>query len=356
MRNLGAALLTAGLWAQSAPDLVLERALETPVITVNSPGAGDNRHGFEGGRALKLDGMYHLFTSEMVGDPFWVKMKLAHWRSRDRLHWERVSTLYESSGEFEGKDPRAALWAPMPVYDEAEGVWNLFYVAYRSAPDQGGRMLRNHAGTICRAVSTVKGRAGIGGPYRDMGIILQPGKDSEPWEGLQGTDSFFPYRVGRRWLGFYGSAKTEKSPIEFWGVGLAEAPRLAGPWKRLPQYNPVLIDRRFTENPVVTRLPDGSYIAVCDTFVDNAVAYTWSADGLHWSPGRPLIVQPKGKGVWADDVRTPLGLIPEGGGRYTLFYTGYQKKPGDPWGVAAVGMVEVRRVRAQSYRRPASRF
>jgi hypothetical protein len=37
-----------------------------------------------------------------------------------------------------------------------------------------------------------------------------------------------------------------------------------------------------------------------------------------------LVVQPKGKGSWADVVRTPLGLIPEGHGRYTMFYTGYQ--------------------------------
>jgi hypothetical protein len=37
-----------------------------------------------------------------------------------------------------------------------------------------------------------------------------------------------------------------------------------------------------------------------------------------------LVVQPQGTGFWADVVRTPLGLLPEGHGRYTLFYTGYQ--------------------------------
>jgi hypothetical protein len=31
-----------------------------------------------------------------------------------------VSTLFESSGEFAGADPRASLWSPLPVYDERE--------------------------------------------------------------------------------------------------------------------------------------------------------------------------------------------------------------------------------------------
>jgi hypothetical protein len=63
-----------------------------------------------------------------------VKTKLAHWSSNDRLHWKRVSTLYESSGEFAGQDPRASLWGPMFVYDDPSQRWDLVYVAYRGAP------------------------------------------------------------------------------------------------------------------------------------------------------------------------------------------------------------------------------
>lgn len=37
------------------------------------------------------------------------------------------------------------------------------------------------------------------------------------------------------------------------------------------------------------------------------------------------MVQPKGKGYWADPVPTPLGLIKETDGSYTLFYTGILK-------------------------------
>src|SRR5919197_4458125 len=212
--------------------LVLVEQHPAPVVTTRSRGAEGNKYGFEGGRVVKVGSTYHLFTSEMIGDPVWVRMRLAHWISDDRLRWTRVSTLYESSGEFEGKDPRAALWSPLPVYDDTEQRWNLFYVAYRAAPNTATAFRMNHDGRIWRAVSTVVGEAGIGGPYRGVGIVLEPGPDSESWEGLQGTDSFFPYRVGKRWYAIYGSANTEKMPIEHWRVGIASASALGGRWRR----------------------------------------------------------------------------------------------------------------------------
>jgi len=329
-------------------ELRVTKQFDEPILTINSAGAAGNKYGFEGGRVLKLQGVYHLFTSEMVGDPHWVKMRLAHWTSRDSLHWERVATLFESSGDFTGRDPRAALWAPMPIYDEAEGRWNLFYVAYQCAPDTPQKWLTNHEGRIWRAVSKVKGRGGIDGPYEDVGIILQRGKDSDPWEGLQGTDSFFPYRVGDKWYAFYGTAHTEVHPIPSWQVGLACAPKLAGPWKRCTPMNPLPIEKRFIENPVVTRLTDGTYIAVYDTDAERAVGYTFSADGIHWTPGKELIVQ-RGKGIWASDIRTPLGLIAEDADSFSLFYTANQDMlgiPPDAHGIrlapAAMGLVTVR--------------
>ena len=41
-----------------APVLTLVRAYEKPVITIESPGAEDNKYGFEGGRALKIGKTY----------------------------------------------------------------------------------------------------------------------------------------------------------------------------------------------------------------------------------------------------------------------------------------------------------
>ena len=329
-------------------ELRVTKRFDEPILTIYSAGAAGNKYGFEGGRVLKLQSTYHLFTSEMVGDPHWVKMRLAHWTSHDRLHWERVTTLFESSGDFTGRDRRAALWAPMPIYDQAERVWNLFYVAYQCAPDVPGKWLNNYEGRIWRAVSKVKGPGGIGGPYEDVGIILQRGKDSDPWEGLQGTDSFYPYRVGDKWYAFYGTAHTEVQPISCWQVGLACAPKLAGPWKRCSQINPLKIEKVFIENPIVTRLADGSYVAVYDSKADRAVGYTFSADGIHWTPGKELIVQ-QGKGIWASEVRTPLGLIAEGTSSFTLFYTANQDMlgiPPDAHGIklapGAMGLVTVK--------------
>ena len=344
-------LLAGGTVGAQLADLtlVVTRQLDEPILTVSSPGAEGNKYGFEGGRVVKLDGTYHLFTSEMVGDPHWVKMRLAHWASRDRIHWKRRSTLFESSGDFTGKDQRAALWSPIPIYDEREGRWNLFYVAYQCAPDTAREWLANHEGRIWRAVSQVKGRSGIGGPYVDAGIVLQRGKDSDPWEGLQGTDSFFPYRVGDRWYAFYGTAHTETRPISLWQVGLAWAPSLSGPWKRCTELNPLNIEKPFIENPIVTRLTDGTYAVVYDNHIEHAVGYSFSRDGIHWAAGKVLIVQ-KDRGLWASEVRTPLGLIPEGNDTFTLFYTANE----DQLGVAsrsqwikttpgALGFVELKR-------------
>lgn len=161
---------------------------------------------------------------------------------------------------------------------------------------------------------------------RDVGVILEPGKDSESWEGLQGTDSFYPFRVGDRWYGFYGSAKTEVKPVLYWKVGLVSAPALTGPWKRLSDHNPVPLDARYgVENPIVTRLKNGHYIAVFDSLgPTDQIGYALSQDGVEWGKAKYLVLD-RSK-LWTSDVRTPLGLIPEDDGTFTLFCTGYLKE------------------------------
>lgn len=326
--------------------LTVARQFDDPILTIHSAGAEENKYGFEGGRVLKLDGTYHLFTSEMVGDPHRVKVRLAHWTSDDRLRWKRVSTLFESSGDSTGKDQRAALWSPMPVYDNAEARWNLFYVAYQSAPDAA------HEGRIWRAVSKIKGPGGIDGPYEDVGIISHRGKGSDPWKGLHGTDSFFPYKVGGKWYAFYGTGHTEKLSVSLGQVGLAWSPELDGPWERCTELNPLKTERILIENPSVTQLSDGAYIALYDNNVEHSIGYTFSTDGIHWTPGRSLVVQ-KGNGIWASEIRTPLGLIPEGNS-FTLFYTANQDLlgvPPDAQGIkqapGALGLVEVKLKRTE---------
>src|ERR1700722_4152458 len=320
------AAVAAGAAAEE-PELTVTRQLNSPVLTIHTPGAEANKYGFEGGRVIKVNSVYHLFTSEMVGDPHWVKMKLAHWTSHDRMHWTRLATVRESSGDFTGKDPKAALWSPIPVFDPSEDRWNLFYVAYQAAPDTDKQWLTNHEGRIWRAVSEKQGMDGVDGPYLDAGIVMERSGESDSWEGLQGTDSFFPYFTGDRWYAFYGSARTESLPISLWQVGLAQAPGLSGPWKRCTKLNPLTVESRFIENPIVTRLANGSFIAVYDNHQPNEIGYSFSADGIRWHAGQHLVVQ-RGDGVWATEVRTPLGLIDEGNGMFTLFYTANEKTTG----------------------------
>jgi hypothetical protein len=343
---------------ESIPDLELEIVEwhEGPVLGEGDPGTEDIRHGFEGRRVIWQDGWYHLFTSEQSGDPKWVKMRLAHWKSKDGLDWQRVSTLFESSGDYTGADPRAALWSPMPVYNDEDSTWYMTYVAYRCKPDTEQQFLNNHEGRIWQARSLVKGKGGIGGPYEDIAVIQEPGPLADEWEGLQGSDSFFPFKVGYKWLAFTGSAKTEKLPMEFWGNGLALAPALTGPWIRLSERSPVDFVTNFSENPIVTQLDDGTLIAVMDSH-GTGFGYSVSLDGLRWSEMKYVEVTDKLHKWWAE-FRTPLGLIQEEDGLFTVFFT-VMKEETDYWnhigeeghtldtGFDSVGMLKVKLVKNQ---------
>src|SRR3569623_846030 len=113
---------------------------------------------------------------------------------------------------------------------------------------------------------------------------------------------------------------------------MAEAPSLDSTrWTRIRSEQPSPIETLFIENPIVTRLPNGHYIAIYDInnypnqpdvapTPTNSVGYSISEDGVHWHQGRALVVQSKDDN-WASDVRTPMCLVPEADGTYTLLYS-----------------------------------
>lgn len=313
-----------------------------PVLTKGAIGTEDNKYGFEGGTVIKLKDGYHLFSSEMVGDPRWVKMKLAHWLSPDGIQWNRISTIRESSGDFTGKDPRAATWSPMPFFNKKKNNWELFYIGYKSQPDSGGMWLSNYQGRVYRAVSKNNGLNGIDGPYEDTGMIMEPGKESDPFEGLQGDDSFFPYEAAGKYYAFYGSAQTQHMPIKLWQVGLASANKPEGPWERCSELNPVDLGISFTENPVVTKLDNGLYVTLVDAGYDStglcrsAFGYFYSNNGINWSKEELCYVENK-VAKWWKMMRTPLCLIKEDDGTYTVFHTAYNKND-----YGSVGMLKVK--------------
>ena len=307
---------------KTKPVLRLIEEHPRPLITAEHPDSASNAYGLEGGMVVKQDGVYHMITAEMCADIRNNTMRLAHWSSSDRINWQRRQTIAASSGDLIGNDLRAALWGPMPIFDESENLWNLFYVAYRSCNRPEGL-----DGRIWRAVAQNKGRSGINGPWTDVGVIMSAGAESQAWEGIQGVDSFFPYRIGQRWLAFYGS-----SDIRSWfRVGLAEAPQLAGPWTRLNNVNPIhLSGPRGSENPIVTQLPCGRYLAMFETvFNEIGFGYSTSEDGVAWSDADELEVVASNQLL--RKVRTPLGLIAEDDGTYSIFYTGFSKEASE-WG------------------------
>lgn len=322
------------------------------VIHAAEARAGTSGFGFEGGRIFVHNGVFHLFTTELVSEPIWVLTEFAHWVSRDGVSWSRQSTVMGSSGNFTGEDPLAALFSPMPVFNDSDDYWDLFFVAYRSAPDTGTQFLRNQKGRILRARSVEGGQSGIFGPWSIEEVVIEPGADSQSWEGLQGTDSFFPYRVGDSWLALYGSATTEwfsnsSSDAERttrWMVGLAESKDLAGPWQRVPEGNPLPVEPRFIENPVVARAGDGFFALYDNGHIDPGLSRSFglmtSDDGATWTRQDPVLVPPS-VAPWAITVRTPLGMVVDDSGQLRVYFTAFESAAGGPADFGGSGHVGV---------------
>ncbi|OYX82160.1 MAG: hypothetical protein B7Y83_15705 [Flavobacteriales bacterium 32-34-25] len=322
-----------------------------PVIDEGFPGTEGIQGGFEGGRVVKVGNTYHMFPTERAGekgiDYYYdrVKTRIGHWTSKDAIHWKRESTLYQASGTYaitEDDNPindrRAAIWSYMPVFNEKANKWYGYYLAYTVSKT----IEPNHSfGRIWRCESTVEGIDGIGGPYKDMGIIMEPGLDSQPWEGRQGVASFFPYKVGDKYFGFYSGAYPFTSWADYpkksgkgWFVALAESKSLEGPWQRMNKgLEPIKsIHPQFVENPIVSQLPNGLYIAIFDGGPDgwghhlpNMIGYSLSKDGINWGEARYLPIETK-VDKWWDIMRTPLCLIPEGNDVYTIVYNAIDLK------------------------------
>jgi hypothetical protein len=322
-----------------------------PVVDEGMPGTEGIQGGFEGGRVVEVGDTYHMFPTERAGekgvDYYYdrVKTRIGHWTSKDAIHWKRESTIYQASGTYaitEDDNPmndrRAAIWSYMPVFNEKANKWYGYYLAYTVSKT----VEPNHSfGRIWRCESTVDGIGGIGGPYKDMGIIMEPGLDSQPWEGRQGVASFFPYKVGDKYFGFYSGAYPFNSWADYpkksgkgWFVALAESKSLEGPWQRMNKgLEPIKsMHPQFVENPIVSQLPNGLYIAIFDGGPDgwghhlpNMIGYSLSKDGINWGEARYLPIETK-VDKWWDIMRTPLCLIPEGNDVYTIVYNAIDLK------------------------------
>ena len=291
---------------------------------------GIARFGFEGGRCVKVDDAYFLFVTELFDTPKTAATRLALWTSNDGEDFARLATLAETNYDWEDTTHRMSPWAPIPVYDTAVDRWRVFHVGYRRKP--GSDQFFNMAGRIASLESERSGVAGVSGPYRDTGWV-EFADDSDPWEGTAGQLSFFPFETSEGWAAFFGANDVPKSidhavpafeqvdlGVRF-RVGLARASTCAGPWTRSSDLNPVLLDDTFVENPVVTRIDDSLYIATFDGGRARELSYSMSSDGLTWERARRISLEgaPPSLAV----ARTPLGLIPERDGTFSLYMTAF---------------------------------
>lgn len=225
-----------------------------------------------------------------------------------------------------GTDQHAASWGPFLLWDPEESRWALSYVGYRAGGAPYPGWSTNWDGKIFFAHAPVEGDAGLDSDFGDGGdwrstdrLLLAPDPLGAPWppcQGLQGTDSMYPYRLPNgSWAALVGTSHQEggwrpAAPGEGkWPVSLATAPSLRGPWTR---HNPagkpadapcVNVSNGHTENPIVSRLSDGSFLALFDDLAAEYEGFgvSCSPDGVRWPHGDVVRV---GGGV-----RTPFGLV-----------------------------------------------
>ena len=330
---LCASLTAAALVGAACPRAQLAWQNAQPVINASSPGAADNRYGFEDGIVVRrADGSLLMIAAEMYDDPKWVRMRLGVWAAApavDPLAWRRVRSLRVSDANFNGSSLHSSSWGPFVLHDPASDTWALSYVGYRGAPSNGSGWLENFQGTIFFRPASVSGDAGLDTDFGDSSYaeedaqLLAPsdwninGPWPHPCQGLQGTDSMYPFRLDDgTWAALVGTSHQEandKWGAGKWPVSLATAPSLAGPWTR---YNPsggdpadapcLDINGGYTENPIVSRRPDNAsaFHAVYDNLAGEGegFGYVCSDDGFHWETGA-VVRTPGGS-------RTPFGLVP----------------------------------------------
>ena len=96
---------------------------------------------------------------------------------------------------------------------------------------------------------------------------------------------------------------------------------MTGKWVRQSKLNPVPLDPEFVENCIATKVAPDLYITVYDGANETEISYACSKDGIHWEKEQLLKIP--NAPSWIKNTRTPLGLISEGKGLYTIYFTAF---------------------------------
>jgi len=221
------------------------------LIDEHTPGMEQVKYGNEGGEVVKDDkGMYHWFTSEQFGDPYWVANAITHWISKDGIQWKKDTTWKkEGNHDYTSSRDKSSYFDPTVKYDEQTGYWYMFYVAYRNAPDNH-KNPGNNRGKIYRSKAMIKGIAGLSGPYHDNDkddvVIIEPLDNPPPYESKwignkkfgYGCHTVTPYKIGDVWYMVWGENMIARGTTS-----------LTGKFKRIPEgdVNPITYQRELME-------------------------------------------------------------------------------------------------------------
>lgn len=265
----------------------------------------DIQFGFEGGDLKKIDGVYHLFTSERQAEPVTINNRLAHWQSKDSKNWERVSSLFQFDLDTSGNIPNSCLYNPKLVFSEVEKSWYLFYIQFKSNPSLKNGWHKRYDGQVMLSKSAVLGKNGIGGPYNKGQVVFKIGKENT-WEGLQGITGFSPYEVNGKWYALYGSANTEEKPCKHWRLGLATASSLDEQWKPVRKH---ALDLPIqAECPQVVKYKD-QYLALIDEIGgEENFSIITSNNGIDWKYNSELKFIDHSSWKWKE-IRSPIGFL-----------------------------------------------
>ena len=303
----------AGGWTKDIHVTVIEGSA-TPLIGRSHPGSADNGWGYENGYSIYHDGHYHILIVEMFEDGksgagYWMPARIGHWISADGDTWKRHATIVE--GNNVDKDVKQATWSSSFYWNDDENRWNIFWRGTNSA---------------FRYRSTVAGHDGITGPYEEVKCVVPPDGD----RGNKLWYSGFIHSFGNVFKGtdgnyysFFSDYITENNYVN-WPTGLLYSKNgVDGPWKYLETKTPVF---NYCENPMVS-FYDGMYYATYDELAQiHSIGVGYSEDGVNW---RRTIVDLEGYVPWAaqkdllQTVRTPMGLIKDADGLFTVFFTAY---------------------------------
>jgi len=305
-----------------------------PVLSPSQPGLWTNLSGgFENGAVVKESGVYHMITTGWSAGVYAHDI-IVQFSSPDKHTWTfggQVAGCHWENGEWYNPVAQPALY----FSDEADR-WELFHIW----------CIEKKVGwtpncTCVRTVSTVRGRSGIIGPWAEDGIVLSP-VGAQKWQDGTLDSISNPFLVGERYYVFIGSGGDCG-----WCVGLASGLNVSGPFERVangsatPLINGTGTAKQlhgWNENPLVLRLPSGVYVTVFDFLKpevtvhhDHVFGFSYSTTGVDWPAenGVAMSLLPHNSSstaLWATRARTPMSLIDEGDGIYTMFYTGFAGK------------------------------